>query len=215
MSHRQTKSRPTLSHRWTRPLAAVGAACLVSLSPAPPAGAVSPPAVPPGLEVPDGYKVTRIDHAVGTQNYVCLPSAAAPGFKWTFFGPQATLFNEHGRQSMTHFLSANPEEGGTLRPTWQDSRDSSAIWAEPIQQSTDPAYVEPGAVPWLLLQVRGATEGPTGGVRVARNFYVQRINTSGGTAPAAGCAEAGDVGKKLLVPYETDYVFYRATRRAP
>jgi hypothetical protein len=49
------------------------------------------PPVPTELEVPEGNKVFREGHAVGTQNYICLPSGA--DFVWTFFGPQATLFN--------------------------------------------------------------------------------------------------------------------------
>jgi hypothetical protein len=39
---------------------------------------------------------------------------------------------------------------------------------------------------------------------------VQRVNTQGGIAPAtAGCSQAADIGKKALVPYTADYVFYR------
>jgi hypothetical protein len=39
---------------------------------------------------------------------------------------------------------------------------------------------------------------------------VQRVNTSGGIAPAAdGCARAADIGRRALVPYTADYVFYR------
>jgi hypothetical protein len=40
--------------------------------------------------------------------------------------------------------------------------------------------------------------------------FVQRVNTRGGAAPAAsGCAQAADLGRKALVPYTADYVFYR------
>src|SRR4051794_15288457 len=49
-----------------------------------------PPPVPSGLEVPAGNAAFLKGHAVGTQNYVCLPSAS--GVAWTFFAPQATLF---------------------------------------------------------------------------------------------------------------------------
>ncbi|HEX8029772.1 MAG TPA: DUF3455 domain-containing protein [Vicinamibacterales bacterium] len=152
-------------------------------------------------------------HAVGTQNYICLP--ATSGFKWTFTGPQATLFlSEHGelrQQISTHFLSPNPDEGGTPRATWQQSDDSSRVWGRAIASSTDGNYVAPGAIPWLLLEVVGDSAGPIGSSQFARATFIHRLNTSGGIAPAAsGCAQASNVGTTALVPYTTDYVFYRA-----
>jgi hypothetical protein len=140
-----------------------------------------------------------VGHAVGTQNYICL--LAPKGFAWTFFGPQATLFGDDGQQLTTHFLSANPDENGTLRATWQHSEDTSAIWAKAVASSTDPAYVAPGAIPWLKLQVVGVEQGPTGGMALFGTTFVQRVHTTGGIAPAAhGCANASDIGKKALVP---------------
>jgi Protein of unknown function (DUF3455) len=169
---------------------------------------VIPPLVPANLEVEFGNTPFLVGHAIGTQNYVCLLRAG--GFAWTFFGPQATLFDDDGQQLTTHFLSANPDENGTLRATWQHSQDTSAIWALAIASSTDPAYVLPGAIPWLLLRVVGVEAGPTGGATLSATTFVQRVNTSGGIAPAAdGCARAADVGRRALVPYTADYVFYR------
>src|SRR5262245_23182421 len=66
--------------------------------------------------VPVGHTAFLVGHARGSQNYVCLPNAAG-GFSWTLFGPHATLFDDDGEQRITHFLSANPVEGGTLRAT--------------------------------------------------------------------------------------------------
>lgn len=165
---------------------------------------VTPPDVPGNLVVDAPHKAFLISHAYGTQNYVCLPFGA--GYSWIFHGPQATLYDGDDEQQMTHFLSANPIENGTLRATWQHSGDSSAVWAYAI--ATAPAPV-PGAIPWLKLQVAGAVTGPTGGLKLKRTTFIQRVNTAGGSAPATGCAAAGDVGKRALVPYTTDYVFYR------
>jgi hypothetical protein len=95
-----------------------------------------PPPVPPELEVPEGNKVFREGHAVGTQNYICLPSGS--DFVWTFFGPQATLFNDDDEQIVTHFLSPNPDEGGMARATWQHSRDTSTVWAMTVASSSTP-----------------------------------------------------------------------------
>ena len=44
-------------------------------------------------------------------------------------GRRQLLFNVYGTQIITHFLSPNPVEADTSRATWQDSRDSSAVWA--------------------------------------------------------------------------------------
>lgn len=170
-------------------------------------GQVTPPSVPANIVVPAGNKAFLAGHAVGTQNYVCLPSSA--GFAWTLFGPQATLFNDNAKQVMTHFLSANPVESGTPRATWQHSRDTSAVWGLAIATSSDPNFVAPGAIPWLLLRVVGAQYGPAGGDKLTATTFIQRLNTVGGIAPSSGCALATDVGKKALIPYEADYFFYR------
>ena len=169
---------------------------------------VIPPQVPANLEVEHGNTPFLVGHALGTQNYICL--LAPKGFAWTFFGPQATLFGDDSLQLTTHFLSANPDENGTPRATWQHSEDTSAVWARAVASSTDPAYVVPGAIPWLKLQVVGVEQGPTGGMALFGTTFVQRVNTTGGTTPAAdGCRHADDIGKKALVPYTADYVFYR------
>jgi len=169
---------------------------------------VTPPAVPGDLAVSADERAFLIAHAIGTQNYVCLP-ASAGGYAWVLFGPQATLFDEDGGQVITHFLSANPAEGGLPRPTWQHSRDTSSVWAALAASSTDPAYVAPNSIPWFLLRTTGTQYGPELGGRLVRTTAIQRVNTSGGVAPATGCAVAADAGRKALVPYSADYVFYR------
>jgi hypothetical protein len=171
------------------------------------ASKLKPPPVPDNIRVPAGHKAYLVGYAVGTQNYICLPSGS--GFAWGFIGPQATLFRDDDEQVITHFLSPNPEENGMPRATWQHSKDTSAVWAVAIASSTDPAFVEPGAIPWLLLQVVGAEDGPTGGDKLSETTFIQRLDTSGGVAPSTGCALATDVGKRAFVPYTTDYFFYK------
>jgi Protein of unknown function (DUF3455) len=166
---------------------------------------VTPPSVPANLQVPADSKAFLEGHAVGTQDYICLPSGS--GFAWTFFGPQATLFTDSDKQIITHFLSPNPFEDGTPRATWQDSKDTSTVWGRALASSSDSAFVAPGAIPWLLLQVVGAQDRPTGGHTLAATTFIQRLNTSGGIAPSTGCAVSTDVGKVALVPYTADYFF--------
>ena len=123
------------------------------------------------------------------------------------------MFNVDDKQIITHFLSPNPDEQGTLRATWQHARDTSTIWAVAIQSSSDPAFVAPGAIPWLLLHVVGAHAGPTNGAKLSKTTFIQRLNTTGGAAPTDGCTSASDVGKRAFVPYEADYFFYKATTK--
>jgi Protein of unknown function (DUF3455) len=82
-----------------------------------------------------------------------------------------------------------------------------------IESSSDPAFVAPGAIPWFLLQVVGAQDGPTGGDKLSETTFIQRLNTFEGVAPSTGCTLSEDVGKKALVPYTADYFFYKATNR--
>jgi hypothetical protein len=196
--------------RWMLRLACVVAlavAFTVVSSPLAHADRVKPPPVPPNITAPAGTKAFLEGHAIGTQDYVCLPSGA--GFAWTFFGPQATLFDDPDKQVTTHFLSPNPSESGTPRATWQHSKDTSTVWAVAIASSSDPAFVASGAIPWLLLQVVGAHDGPTGGDKLSETTFIQRLNTSGGVAPSTGCTVSTDVGKKTLVPYTANYFFYK------
>lgn len=161
----------------------------------------TPPDVPATLQVPAGNRLFRISHAVGTQNYVCLST----GWASPAYGPQATLFDDENEQILTHFLSPNPDESNTPRPAWQDSRDSSTIWANPIPGAS---YTpDPTAIPWLLLTVVGEAEGPTGGDKMTVATYIQRVNTTGGLRPTGACTE----GAKALVPYTADYYFYKST----
>jgi hypothetical protein len=181
---------------------------------------VTPPPVPAEIQVPAGTTAFLEGHGVGTQDYICLPcpnattpAATCPdasGFAWLLFTPQATLFNDHEKKPVTvHFFSPNPLENGTIRPTWQHSRDTSTVWGGRATPSSDPRFVAPNAIPWLLLPVAGVQDGRTGGDTLTATTFIQRLNTSGGVAPSAGCASSTDVGGKAFVPYTADYLFYK------
>jgi len=167
---------------------------------------ITVPPVPDDITVPAGHKVFLVGHAVGTQNYVCLPSGN--DFKFTLVTPQATLFSDDGGQLITHYFSPNTYEGDTIRATWQDSRDTSAVWAQATHSSSDPNFVAPGAIAWVLLQRVGSQDGPDGGDTLTGTTFVQRLSTSGGVAPATGCTTSNDVGRQAFVPYTADYFFY-------
>jgi Protein of unknown function (DUF3455) len=203
MTHNGAESPFAPCRRPMTCLAALAMAFMVSQPPPATAEHFRPPPVPVALQVPAGNKAFRAGAAVGTQDYICLPSG------WTFFGPQATLFNEHDEQIITHFLSPNLVENGTPRVTWQGSRDTSKIWGLAVASVT----VQPDAIPWLLVKVVGAEDGPTGGDELAETTFVQRLNTVGGVAPSTGCTTSQQVGSRALVPYTADYFFYTAIKR--
>lgn len=71
-------------------------------------------------------------------------------------------------------------------------------------------FVTPGAIPWLLVEIVGALDGPTGGDAVSETTFIHRVDTEGGASPASGCRLPTDIGKRAYVPYLADYVFYRS-----
>jgi len=189
------------------------------------ASQISVPPLPSSLEVLPPNHPFLLGRAKGTQNYICLPSgfdaAGNPtSFAWKLFTPEATLFKGdpgNPKQLITHFFSPNPDESNTdpltdfhpIRATWQDSNDTSAVWARTVVAG-DSVAVTPGAIAWLKLTVVGVQFGPTGGAALTQTTFVQRVNTVGGAAPPANtCESLPDVGKQAFRPYTADYIFYR------
>jgi Protein of unknown function (DUF3455) len=131
-------------------------------------------------------------HAVGVQRYACQANGT-----WLFTDPVATLFKENGggNASGSHYLNA-----ATGRPVWQ-WQDGSTV--EAARTASAPGGA--GNIAALLLQAMTTAAGGDGD-RLAKTTWVQRLNTSGGVAPAGACAP----GDRTAVPYETDYVFWKA-----
>jgi Protein of unknown function (DUF3455) len=178
------------------------------------ANEITPPPLPDGMApVPAGQKLFLGTHAVGTQNYVCKPSGA--GVAYVLFTPEATLSGEDGGQIITHYFSPNPDElntdpkvvaVGAIRATWQ-YKDTSTIWAK-LHGSNGSVTVDPNAIAWLLLDVVGHRDGPTGGDKLSKATFVQRLNTTGGLPPSTGCSSLTDLGNTAFSKYTADYFFY-------
>jgi hypothetical protein len=132
-------------------------------------------------------------YAVGVQKYTCQPNGT-----WLFTDPEATLYatNGSGKPIGTHFLNF-----ATGRPVWQ-FQDGSSVEAARKASASGGA----GNIAWLLLQAAVTASGPDGD-RMTGTTWVQRLNTSGGVAPAGTCAP----GDTIAVPYTTDYLFWKAT----
>jgi len=182
---------------------------------------VTPPEVPHDVQVETGNEVFLVGHAVGTQNYVCVPCDQSKpgcpnGVAFTLFTPQATLFNDQGKQIITHFFSPNPFEVNTdstvigdhlIRATWEDSHDTSTVWAKVAGMAT----VAKDAIAWVLLNVKdtGAQGGTMGVGKLAETTFIQRVNTEKGLPPSEGCNSPAQIGNKAFVPYKADYIFYK------
>src|SRR5205814_7844528 len=142
------------------------------------------PEVPAGLQVLEGNKVEFHAYAVGVQIYQWNGTA------WVFVAPEAVLFANAGANGEVAIRYAGP--------TWESNSGSKVVGARVAG-----ATVDPTAIPWLLLQAK-TTEGP--GI-FARTTYIQRVNTTGGIAPATA---GSSVGQQERVPYTAEYYFYRA-----
>src|SRR4026208_1458436 len=117
-------------------IAVLGLSLLCALPQAAQAQTVTPPIVPPGLEVDAPNQAFLLGPASGTQTYACQPVDSLGRVGWTLFTPQATLFNDLNEQLITHFNSPNPDEARVVRATWQDSTDTSMVWARAAASAT-------------------------------------------------------------------------------
>jgi hypothetical protein len=151
--------------------------------------AQKPLTTPASIQPPAGQLLLRAA-ARGAQIYTCKAKAAdGTAFEWVLLAPDAELFDGSGAKLGRHFAG----------PTWENN-DGSRVVGETVQRSP-----VPGAIPWLLLRAK-STEGAGAFAHVQ---YVQRIDTVGGVAPAAGC-DAAHAGAEARVEYSANYDFYGA-----
>lgn len=143
--------------------------------------------IPKELEPPAGEQRILQVHATGDQVYTCKGTDGK--FAWTLKAPDAKLFDEGGKPFGRHFAG----------PSWEAS-DGSRITGKAVGNVPSP---DGGSIPWLLLTVVSRS----GDGALARVTSIQRINTKGGKAPAAGCDAARD-GAETRAAYSADYVFF-------
>lgn len=179
-----------MSGRRTLVGAAAVLTAVVTLA-APAVAALSPPQVPPSLAVPAGNVVYLVGHARGYQIYTC--QAQDGGYAWVLQAPWAGLFDDAGNPVAVHYAG----------PSWTAADGSTVVGAR-VASAPAPSGT---AVAWLLLRAT-STSGPAGGTFTVTT-YIQRVNTTGGLAPATGC-DAEHAGATAAVPYTADYYFYRA-----
>ena len=166
---------------------AVLSAC--ASSPMPMMAKVDNAALPEAVRVPAGQKMTMSTTGVGELTYECREKKDTAGqYEWAFVGPVATLYAP-GKKPVGKYYAG---------PTWE-ANDGSKVTGKQVAVSPSSA----GNIPMQLVKAEpamgaGAMQGVT---------YIQRLNTKGGVAPAMAC-DAPAKGKKQVVAYEADYVFY-------
>lgn len=173
-------------------LAAVAAVTLLGacagMAPAP---VFSQDSLPDTVKVPAGHRVALETVGVGEITYECRAKAGdAMAFEWAFVGPRADLSGRDGKKLGTYY---GPPA------TWA-SNDGSRITG--TQVAVAPAKA--GSIPLQLVKANPATgSGAMSGVS-----FVQRVATVGGVAPALPCDAAG-AGRKEVVKYQADYIFWK------
>jgi hypothetical protein len=146
--------------------------------------------VPDNIKPPPGYLLTLQSHAKGVQIYLCKETAPDK-FEWTLKAPEATLVDQAGNKVARHFAG----------PTWQGS-DGSEVVGEVVSRADSPEH----SIPWLLLRAKSNVgKGRFGAVK-----YIQRLHTTGGTAPPSCKSKEQD--DDLKVNYTADYFFYVESR---
>ena len=135
------------------------------------------------LRAPEPSKLVARLYARGVQIY------RWNGTSWGLAGPSAVLYSDAAGNDPvgTHYAG----------PTWE-SRDGSTVGGS----SPRTCVVDPGAIPWLVLN---GSPGGTSGI-FGRVTTIQRVNTVGGKMPAQPGTFAGE---EQTVPYTAEYFFYR------
>ena len=145
------------------------------------------PAVPKELQPPAGQPLLIQLHGEGKQIYVCQRAGSL--YAWKLKAPDAKLTDQNGNLAGRHFAG----------PTWE-SNDRSQVSGKLTASVASP---EIGSIPWLLLTA--TAHSGTGAMQKVQS--IQRLNTKGGAAPAAGCT-AGNESAETAVRYEASYFFY-------
>jgi Protein of unknown function (DUF3455) len=129
--------------------------------------------------------------ADGVQIYTCEAKGSGSGFEWSFKAPEASLFDQQGRQIGIHFAG----------PSWKIT-DGSEVVGEAVAKADAP---DPGAIQWLLL--RAKSHGGSG--MLSQVAFIRRAETKGGVAPKTGC-DANQLSQQARMRYSAIYQFFGA-----
>lgn len=142
------------------------------------------------IQVPPGHVVALETTATGLLNYECRATAGNIG--WVLVSPQADLVDRTGKQVGKY----------TGPPATWTHMDGSSVVGQQIALAPRIGATN------LANQLSKGTPGASSGV-LQNVTYVQRIRTKGGQDLSRACGQA-DLGNKLVLPYQADYIFWRA-----
>ena len=146
--------------------------------------------VPEGLKPPANEILSLESSATGVQIYTCSARKDEPSkYEWILSAPEAELRDVSGKRLGRHYAG----------PTWE-SDDGSKVTGEVKSRDNGP---DASAIPWLLL----VAKSNSGNGVFAKTTSIQRLDTVGGKAPAAGC-DASQAGRQIRVPYTATYYFF-------
>ena len=171
---------------------------------------LTPPPVPDRLQVPEGNEAVshrpRLRHpglrvrSIGFWRRLCVDDARGRVVRQPGTAHRQSLLQSQPRRGR-HDTRHVAEHTGLERLLGQGGSHAATFL-------TDPDFVAPDAIAWVLLSRAGVLEGVGGGNTLAVATFVQRVNTVGGLAPSIGCNSPADIGNTAFVPYEADYVFF-------
>lgn len=186
----------TLTHRAALGAALSATVLLAACGAMPGAGGMgfSQASLPTSIQVPAGNRVALETVGKGEILYECRDKANMPGqTEWTFVGPEARLMDRSGKQVGRYY---GPPA------TWEAS-DGSKLTA--TQLAVAPSG--PSSLPYQLVKANPAMgSGAMSGVT-----YIQRVALQGGVAPASMPCTMASKGQRVTVPYQADYIFWKAS----
>ena len=131
--------------------------------------------------------------ARGVQIYECRVKKDDPqAMEWALVAPEVDLFDRQGQRVGKHYAG----------PHWEGTDGSKIVGTVKARADAPQA----GTIPWLLLAARSV--GPDGAF--AKVTSVQRVNTSGGAAPAPDGCSTATLGQTARVAYTADYLMFGA-----
>ncbi len=148
--------------------------------------------LPEAIRVPDGFQPVLEATSKGTLLYECQAVKRAPyEYEWLVRNASVDLTDTYGR-SIMHKSGA--------RANWVHADGSSVMAREFLE-------VPNGSDNLPLQRYVAQSSGVPGALNNVA--YVQRLRTVGGWISSTPCTSA-QLGMRMTVPYEADYIFWRA-----
>lgn len=150
--------------------------------------------LPDAIRVPAGHQIALEAHGSGELLYTCQAIKRAPyQYAWLLQSSSVRLQDSYGRT-----INYYP---GT-RSRWVHSDGSQLVAQESVEAAGDST-----SLPQQRAKVEVPSAPGASGV-LSRVNYVQTLRNVGGVVTTKPCV-AGNLGMRVTVPLESDYVFWQ------